>query len=106
MARIEGKEVQERFTQVFGLDGARDIDPAMVLFMVKIIKHCRRYCRSNAALHNWLRRAFPDLQITTTKVPCLPKYAKFEGETYDALKVFNTKQAAGVPKVEEDDDGE
>lgn len=101
MARIEGKEVQDAVCRVFGIK-AGDITPDMVFLLVKIAKHCRLRCRSNAALHNWLKRGFPDLNITTVKA--LSKYPKFEGETYDALKVFNPKQSAGVPKVEEPDD--
>lgn len=98
MARIEGKVVQDRMCEVFGID-PKDITPAQIFFLVKIAKHCRLRCRSNAALHNWLKRSFPALTITTVKTD-----SKFKpGTTYDALKVFNPAQAGGVAAVDDDD---
>lgn len=101
MARIEGKAVQDRMCEVFGID-PKDITPAQIFFLVKIAKHCRLRCRSNAALHNWLKRSFPALDIRTVKAD-----SKFKtGTTYDALKVFNPSQAGGVAATESDDDND
>lgn len=99
MARIEGKEVQNRLCEVFGMQPS-DITPAQVFLLVKIAKHCRLRCRSNAALHNWLKKAFPALDISTVKAQ-----SKFNpNETYDALKVVNPNLKGGeADGVEEDD---
>lgn len=101
MARIDGPEVQARLCEVFG-QSPKDITPAQVFLLVKIIKHCRLRCRSNAALHNWLKRAFPDLTIGTTKV--LSKYPKYAGETYDALTVKNKALPDVGTGTEEEDE--
>lgn len=88
MARIEGSEVQKKMCEVFGLK-PEDITPQQVFFLVKIAKHCRLRCRSNAALHNWLKRGFPGLKITTHKAE-----SKFKpGEMYDALSIVNPNRA-------------
>lgn len=84
MARIEGREVERKMCEVFGVK-PEDITPQMVFFLVKIVKHCRLRCRSNAALRNWLMRGFPSLRITTYDAP-----SRFKpGQTYEALKVEN-----------------
>lgn len=102
MARIDGAEVQAKMCEVFGIK-PEDITPQQVFFLVKIAKHCRLRCRSNAALHNWLKRGFPGLDIRTVKA-----VSKFNpNETYDALKVFNPSGAGQVSAVEPpDDDGQ
>lgn len=97
MARIEGDEVQTRLCEVFGIK-PEQITPQQIFLLVKIIKHCRLRCRSNVALHNWLKRAFPDLNISTVKMK-----SKYDDGTYDALKVFNPLQAGGVGGTEEED---
>jgi len=98
MARIEGREVQDKLCQVFGIK-PEELTPAQVFALVKIIKHCRLRCKNNAALHNWLKKGFPDLSITTVKMA-----SKFNpNETYDALKVFNPKAAGQVAAVDDDE---
>jgi hypothetical protein len=96
VARIEGSEVQKKMCEVFGLK-PEDITPQQVFFLVKIGKHCRLRCRSNAALHNWLKRGFPSLKITTHKAE-----SKFKpGEMYDALNVVNPAHSgARIVKAE------
>lgn len=87
MARIEGREVEQKMCEVFGIK-PEDITPQQVFFLVKVAKHCRLRCRSNTALRNWLMRGFPSLKITTYDAP-----SKFKaGETYEALKVENPKR--------------
>lgn len=91
MARIEGREVQQKMCEVFGIK-PEDITPAMVFFLVKVAKHCRLRCRSNTALRNWLMRGFPSLKITTYDAP-----SKFKaGETYEALSIVNPHKGSAV----------
>jgi len=111
MARIEGSEVEKKVCEVFGLK-PEDITPAQVFLLVKIAKHCRLRCRSNAALHNWLRRGFPSLKITTFKAE-----SRFKpGQMYDALSVVNphkkgeqkvkTEVVANYDATKEEEDNE
>lgn len=98
MARIEGREVQQKMCEVFGIE-PKDITPQMVFYLVKIAKHCRLRCRSNAALHNWVRRGFPSLLITTHKAE-----SKFKpGQMYDALRIDNPEGAPHSGVTEEED---
>jgi len=56
--------------------------------MVLLIRHARRYCRSNSALYPCLSRLFPHLRFkTVTKTNA-------KGETYQGL-VIEEKKSAG-----------
>lgn len=102
MAKIDGAAVQEMICRSFGIK-PEEITPDMVFALVKIAKHCRLRCRSNVALHNWVKRGFPSLDVRTKKVQS--KYNP--DETYDALFVHNPALAGAVGKVEEpDEDGQ
>lgn len=96
MARIEGSEVQQKMCEVFGIK-PEDITPQQVFFLVKIAKHCRLRCRSNAALHNWLKRGFPSLKISTHKAE-----SRFKpGQMYDALNVVNPARTGEMKIIKE-----
>lgn len=100
MARIEGKDVQSSICEAFNLTPS-DLTPKQILLVVKIAKHCRLRCRSNVALHNWIKKGFPALDISTVKV--LSKFPKFSGETYDALKIVNPSLSEEAEGVEGED---
>lgn len=75
MMKFEGAEVSKLFKAVFGTT----VDVHMMGWLIKVIKHCRGRCRSNAALKNYLARSFPDLVFGEVE-----KTGKF-GKPYKAL---------------------
>lgn len=93
MARIEGSEVQSQICEAFGIK-PEQLTPSQIFLLVRIAKHCRLRCRSNAALNNWLKKGFPALKITTVEMQSKFRY----NEVYNALRISNPLQ---VDKIEE-----
>lgn len=97
MMRFEGDPVIRQFEEAFGIKGD-EMTPAQLIWIIKVIKHCRGRCRSNAALHNYLKRTFTGLSFR--EVP-----REFKGKRYLALEITNLlKDPKGSAVVE--DEGE
>lgn len=94
MIRFDGSAVHEQFRELFG----EDITPTQAMWLIKVIKHCRGRCRSNAALRNYLVGAFPTLRIT--EVP-----REWKGREYMALHIED-RQPARARAATEESDGE
>jgi len=62
MINFDGPELAGEFHEVFGKE-ISSIDSRQMWWLVKVIKHCRGRCRSNAALNNWLNRNFKHLRF-------------------------------------------
>ena len=62
MIRFDGEDVAGEFHQEFGKP-ITSIDERQMWWLVKLIKHCRGRCCSNAALNNYLTRNFKHLQF-------------------------------------------
>lgn len=58
--------------------------------MVLLIRHARRYCRSNAALYPCLSRLFPHLRFKTVQK------TNAKGETYQGLVIEEKKPEGKV----------
>lgn len=75
--KYEPQEFQSDSQTAFG--SPLTVDQVWVL--VKLVRHARTYCRNNAALHNYLRKAIPNRKFSTvTKT-------NSKGETYESLVI-------------------
>ena len=81
MIRYDGKEVVDGFQESFDRS-ITTITPKQMWWLVKVIKHCRGRCRSNAALNNYLNRSFPHLRFSD-----IDKVDERTGETYKGLEI-------------------
>lgn len=51
--KYDGSEAKDDIKNAFP-----DLTVKQLWVIVKIIRHCRKFCRNNAALTNWLNRNF------------------------------------------------
>lgn len=96
MMNFDGPQMAQEFQRAFGIDIA-DATVAQILFLIKVSKHVRGRCRSNAALRNYLQRNFPG--HTFNEVDAVNK----RGETYKALQIAS--RAKPTDAANEIDDG-
>jgi hypothetical protein len=95
MARFESRDVAAGFRSAFG----QDPTPEQVMFILKTVRHCRRYCRNNAALFNWVQLAFKNLDYQRVK-----RASTYPGgKDYEILIVRDRKTGK---EVQEEADGE
>jgi hypothetical protein len=97
MMNFDGEQLAQEFQRAFTID-IKDATVAQILFLVKMSKHVRGRCRSNAALKNCLQRNFGG--HTFTEVDAINR----RGETYKALRI--TSRAKPADAANEIDDGE
>lgn len=77
MMNFDGEEVRDEFKAAFGVE-IETLTVAQIQFMVKLMKHARGRCRSNAALTNYLNRNFVGHRFKEVPV---------EGKNYDRLDI-------------------
>lgn len=94
--RFEGADVEKAFKEAFGME-IEDITPQQMRFMISLAKHVRFRCRSNAALHAYLKRTFSGLKFQ--EVP-----REFDGKKYTALEITSKKKADLPPVIEDDNE--
>lgn len=80
MMDFDGEEVRKEYKEAFGVE-TKTLTEAQLWWMVKVIKHCRGRCRSNAALNNYLKRNFDHAMFTTVDK------INEKGEHYDGLVI-------------------
>jgi hypothetical protein len=97
MMNFDGDQLAQEFQRAFGID-IKNASVGQILFLVKMSKHIRGRCRSNAALKNYLQRNFAG--HTFTEVDAVNR----RGETYKALRIAS--RAKPTDAVNEIDDGE
>ncbi len=59
----------------------RKITKEELWWLVKVIRHCRQYCRNNAALKNYLAREFRDFNFS------MEEKTNKKGEDYMGLVI-------------------
>jgi hypothetical protein len=80
MMNFDGGALKQGFKDAFGKD-IDSLTSAQIWWLIKVMKHTRGRCRSNVALHNYLRRNFTG--HTFTEVDAVNR----RGESFKALKV-------------------
>ena len=91
MMRFDGEQVGQDYEKQFGKP-LKDITVGQLWWIIKLAKHVRGRCRSNAALHNYLARTFPQFRFST-----MPATTK-DGRPYEKLII------SGESMPEEDSD--
>lgn len=95
--RFAGSSLQAEFKESFGVS-VEQLTVRQMWCLVKIIKHCRLRCRSNAALYNYLNASFVGhrfKEVTKTHK---------DGTTYPGLHIESRTKPADVfvPASEEE----
>lgn len=116
MARLEGAAMQTAFKRAFGIDIA-NATPEMARFVMAVAKHTRRFCKSNAALYNYIIREFGSLKCKKKRIKIVSKFGPTRGHEIEIdvldiqdglnrkeLKVNTTLSAEAV--TDQDDDGD
>ncbi len=80
MMDFTGKELQDEFKAAFGKD-IKELSVQQIWWLVKVAKHCRGRCRSNAALTNYLNKNF--IGHTFRQVSAETQ----DGKEYDKLEI-------------------
>lgn len=94
MMRFEGSDVMKMFKLVFGL---AEITPDQMRWLIRVAKHIRGRCRSNAALKNYLARSFADLKFGEVE-------REWKGKKYMALTIATKAKPQAI--VVDEDEGE
>jgi len=95
MMRFEGENVSREFEAQFKIP-FKDMSVGQLWWIIKIAKHVRGRCRSNAALHNYLARTF-----TMFKFSACPAKTR-DGRDYEKLIIMKD----GHGQVMEDNEEE
>lgn len=83
MMNFDGPEVKAAFKEAFGVY-IEDLTVDQIQVIVKLMKHARGRCRSNAALNNYLNRNFTGHRFKDVPV---------EGKDYERLEITPLKKA-------------
>lgn len=78
MTKFDPQDIKRQWKELFGTDGPTVLQ---AWFLVKLSKHVRGRCRSNAAFNNFFNAAFPNLRFKD-----VPKQND-RGEEYDGLEI-------------------
>jgi hypothetical protein len=81
MMRFDGQEVAREFGSAFERD-IKGLTVRQLWWLVKMIKHCRGRCRSNAALYAYLNRNFPGALFRE-----VPRVDEKTQEEYEGLEI-------------------
>ncbi len=77
---FDSAQLAADFEKAFGTP-IESLTEAQLWWLVKVIKHCRGRCRSNAALNNYLNRNFKHARFETVPV------TKENGDEFDSLRI-------------------
>jgi hypothetical protein len=78
--------------------GVEELSPEQAWVLVKIVKHGRLRCRNNAALNNFMRKAFAHLRFDQVEK------RKADGSFYEGLSISYRDGAKQAPIMEGDDE--
>lgn len=78
MAKWQEEKVQSQMNDAFG----EDMTEEQLWAVINLARHCRRFCRSNAALKNFCNRIFPHAEFSE-----VVKVDEKTGESYKALRL-------------------
>ena len=84
MIKFAGNQVAEEWLEAFGFP-ITEISERGMWILVKLFKHARGRCRSNAAMNNWLRESFTGHQFKE-----VPKIV--DGESYKGLEIRKLRE--------------
>lgn len=91
--KFDGTEVIEEFEKAFGIK-REDMTPEQLMFLIRMIKSARTYCRSNSALYNMMNRSFPNFRFTTVS-------DTWQGKPWDRLVITPKVKKEGVAEFKE-----
>ncbi len=81
MTNFPAGELKKAMKDILGLDPAK-MTPDQLWCIVKLLKHCRGRCRTNAALNNYLNTAFSPAKFREVEK------TNADGTTYKGLQII------------------